>query len=408
MSFASNRTAYMQNIHVVIAGAGLGGLCLAQGLKKKGISFDIFEKDPARNSRTQGYRIRIDKTGQQALQDCLPESLFQLFKKTCAIPSERVRTLDPQLGTLDDKWIEGWTDGITEEDADWKADRLIMRELLFSGIGEQVHFNKPLIRYEELPDGSILSFFADGSTCLSDVLVGADGAGSVLRQQRFPGTDLTDTGSICIYGKTFLHKDAGNQIDRELQTCTTVIFGNHLASVIDPMQFRERPAGLAANGISYLPADYIYWALIGRRDSFKVSLDYKRHSLVLEREALRDCIDKVTTGWPAPLKMIFDCSDPETVAMVPVRTSGHREPWIASMVTALGDAVHTMSPAAGLGANSALYDAGILAEQLGDVITNDKSLPQAIGDYEQKMCEHSFASIRASQEGGSKLFGQQE
>lgn len=61
----------MQDFHVVIIGAGLGGLCLAQGLKRAGIRFDVYERDPAADSRLQGYRIRIDQNGQQALEACL-------------------------------------------------------------------------------------------------------------------------------------------------------------------------------------------------------------------------------------------------------------------------------------------------------------------------------------------------
>lgn len=43
--------------HVIIVGGGIGGLALAQGLKKNGISFAVFEKDMSRADRIQGYRI---------------------------------------------------------------------------------------------------------------------------------------------------------------------------------------------------------------------------------------------------------------------------------------------------------------------------------------------------------------
>ncbi|WP_199032616.1 NAD(P)/FAD-dependent oxidoreductase, partial [Ralstonia sp. ASV6] len=73
-------------LHVTIIGAGLGGLCLAQGLRRRGIAFDVFERDAAMGSRPQGYRIRIDAAGQRALQDCLPPTRYTLFRKTCAVP----------------------------------------------------------------------------------------------------------------------------------------------------------------------------------------------------------------------------------------------------------------------------------------------------------------------------------
>lgn len=46
-------------MHVLIIGAGLGGLSLAQILRKQGISFEIFERDTDANSRSQGWAIAL-------------------------------------------------------------------------------------------------------------------------------------------------------------------------------------------------------------------------------------------------------------------------------------------------------------------------------------------------------------
>lgn len=47
----------MKDLHIIIVGGGLGGLTLAQGLKKNGISCAVYEKDISRSDRLQGYRI---------------------------------------------------------------------------------------------------------------------------------------------------------------------------------------------------------------------------------------------------------------------------------------------------------------------------------------------------------------
>jgi len=45
--------------HILIIGAGLGGLTLAQALRKQGISFEIFERSA--DDRFQGWAIGIHR-----------------------------------------------------------------------------------------------------------------------------------------------------------------------------------------------------------------------------------------------------------------------------------------------------------------------------------------------------------
>jgi len=46
----------MSDLHVLIAGGGVGGLCLAQGLRKAGVSCAVYERDPDMTRRA-GYPI---------------------------------------------------------------------------------------------------------------------------------------------------------------------------------------------------------------------------------------------------------------------------------------------------------------------------------------------------------------
>jgi cation diffusion facilitator CzcD-associated flavoprotein CzcO len=45
--------------HVLILGAGIGGLTLAQALRKQGITAEVFERDTSINSRSQGWAIAL-------------------------------------------------------------------------------------------------------------------------------------------------------------------------------------------------------------------------------------------------------------------------------------------------------------------------------------------------------------
>ncbi len=48
------------NQRILIVGAGLGGLCLANGLKRSGFRVAVFERDEIPHARGQGYRLTID------------------------------------------------------------------------------------------------------------------------------------------------------------------------------------------------------------------------------------------------------------------------------------------------------------------------------------------------------------
>lgn len=82
---------------VLIVGAGTGGISLAQGLKSNGIPVQVFERDQAPFDRQAGYRLNINPTGNRALKECLPESLFETLVKNSAKPSRGVSFLDERL-----------------------------------------------------------------------------------------------------------------------------------------------------------------------------------------------------------------------------------------------------------------------------------------------------------------------
>lgn len=46
-------------MHVLILGAGPGGLVLAQCLRKQGISFEIFDRDVSPDARFQGWALTM-------------------------------------------------------------------------------------------------------------------------------------------------------------------------------------------------------------------------------------------------------------------------------------------------------------------------------------------------------------
>ncbi len=358
-------------LHVAIIGAGPGGLCLAQGLQQHGIAVQVYEKDAVPEQR-QGYRLRIDHNGQAALARCLPPALYEHFQRSCALPAScGVRTLDAQLVPLQGKWVNNWRDnGRADLTPDLRADRQAMREVLLRGLEGQIHFGKGLSRYEERAEQGVILHFDDGSTAQADILVGADGIHSCVRTQRFVTATPTDTGDVCCYGKTALDATARSIIAAELQSGTSVVFERELALIVDAMLFDpDQPERID---------DYLYWALIGRRSSFGVAAG---DPLRWPEERLRTHIAGLTTTWPVQLRALLELAAPGAITLLPIRAAPELTPWPSSRITLLGDAIHAMSPASGLGANSALFDAAALAQTRGEAPSGRLSPQDRIGQY---------------------------
>ena len=88
-------------MHVLIAGGGLSGLALAQGLRKDGHSCEVFERD-ADDRRKIGYYLHMNADGGEALRRCLPADLFELYTATSRRTYDRRESvvLDDQLREL--------------------------------------------------------------------------------------------------------------------------------------------------------------------------------------------------------------------------------------------------------------------------------------------------------------------
>jgi len=72
----------MGQFRVLIVGAGLGGLCLAQALRRRDVDVMVFERDASPWEPPQGYRLHIDSDGVIALHQALTPELYLLFDAT--------------------------------------------------------------------------------------------------------------------------------------------------------------------------------------------------------------------------------------------------------------------------------------------------------------------------------------
>jgi 2-polyprenyl-6-methoxyphenol hydroxylase-like FAD-dependent oxidoreductase len=140
-------------INVIIIGAGTGGLCLAQGLKRAGIGVGVYERDRTRRDGLQGYRVGIDADGKRALRANLPPELYQTFLATCAQRPVYANQLTHQMKFLFSAGPEVLTAGDQppEEDRDESVSRMTLRQVLLTGVEDLVHFDKVFSHYEQTP-----------------------------------------------------------------------------------------------------------------------------------------------------------------------------------------------------------------------------------------------------------------
>lgn len=100
--------------------------------------------------------------------------------------------------------------------------------------------------------------------------------------------------------------------------------------------------------------------------------------------------------WHPSVQQLIRESDPSAIICKPLRTSLPVKPWETKRVTLVGDAIHSMTPAQGIGGNTALRDASLLCQNLVAARLGEKPLLQALHDYESEMLMYGFAAVRAS------------
>jgi 2-polyprenyl-6-methoxyphenol hydroxylase-like FAD-dependent oxidoreductase len=110
---------------------------------------------------------------------------------------------------------------------------------------------------------------------------------------------------------------------------------------------------------------------------------------------------EATTDWHAGLRDLFAHADASTFFPVAIRAGERVDAWEPGPVTLLGDAIHTMPPTGGVGANTALRDVQTLAGEL----TGGSSLVDAVAAYERVMLPRGFDVVESSLRMAGQMFG---
>ncbi|NUT02456.1 MAG: FAD-dependent monooxygenase [Hamadaea sp.] len=362
---------------VLIAGGGIGGLCLAHGLRRAGLPATVFERST--DLREQGYRISLKGAGEQALRACLPPELFALAAATALRPATRMVFLSPDL-------VPKFAKPIPEAREGFGVHRLTLREILLTALPD-VHFGKTCTGFTAGHE-EVRADFADGSSAVGDLLVGADGVTSAVRRKLLPEAVIDDLGWAA-YGRTPLTAELLAQTPDDLiDTFNRVIAPDGTAVAIATCRSRT-PIPEAVARI----APYAHLTDVGGYFSWTATMPGPRPSGV-DPAGLHARVLDAVRGWHSGVRRIVGAADVAATFPVTITSARPVARWAEPRVTLLGDAIHTMSPGRGDGANVALRDAHLLSDLLG----SGRPTAQAKADYETQMLEYAFAAVAASRE----------
>ena len=394
-------------LRVLIIGAGLGGLCLAQGLHTSGIRVAVYERDATTADRPQGYRVHLDARGIDPLRKCLPAALYELFEATRGQPSTGVTRFSVEGTSLKELQTTRFPDagGAALAQAGWALDRLTLRETLLAGLDGLVHFDKEFTRYELLPTGEVRAQFADGSTATGDLLVGADGVSSRVRQQLLPEATLVDTGIRWLGGKTLLGERIRAVLPDELSDRAVSVLDRGKGIFLAQVLFQHAPDEAAHQlwpGLRFTHnQDYLMWAFVGPADRLPTP---EQELAVMTATQLHHVALQATASGHPMLDAVVRAAQPDKSFFLGIRATTPVEDWPAGPVTLLGDAIHA-GPVNGNGANSALRDADVLRRNLASVAQARAELLRAVDDYQREMLRNAQAVRQATQDHVSRIAG---
>ena len=352
---------------VLIIGAGTGGLALAHGLKKAGIPVEVYERDRHRAGGLQGYRVGISPNGVRSLRDCLPAELFDTFVATTARDYEYFSMFTERLRpllTMTARDLACPEQGVIR---DYSVSRMTLRQVLLTGLEDIVRFDKTFSHYESDGD-TVTAHFEDCSSATGCLLVGADGANSRTRKQYLPHATHTETGLVAIGGKQAITEDNTDLLPGQARHGLSMITDKRSTfGIVHVMEFPWQGNREIKDGIGTSDAELIKrWPGL----LFDNTTDYFSWGVSASREVLPDRVNDMTGeelqqlvlrdlvyDWHPNLLALIRHSDPSTTFALNIRTSDPVDPWRPSRITLLGDAVHTMTPGRGAGANTALRDA---------------------------------------------------
>ncbi|KZZ93818.1 FAD-binding domain protein [Moelleriella libera RCEF 2490] len=347
---AATTTAAAARKPILIAGAGLSSLLLGQSLLRARIPFHIFERDASISFRAQGYRLRLSTEGLDAIESVLSPELFTQFWDKCG------KTGGGVFASLDART------GEPESESEQRPEQK----------------QNPAPAPADKTKRETTSQQTGGAAATATTTTGSD-------------DDDDDAASTRI--KEMLHSRGGKVVGiargdmRKLfmQGCESHIQWSHHVTGYeltgDGVRAIFADGSRSVEGALLVGGEGIYSKVARQLSGGKLKV-YDTGARGIHGQAPTTAFRQLGEGTEAAFWKIT-CSTPSGVPEWP------NEP----RVTVIGDAVHSMTPAGGLGANTACRDSALLGRLLADKGGYDAGVTAA---YEKEMRVYGSEAVAAS------------
>ena len=380
-------------MRVVVVGGGIGGLVLGAGLRRRGHQVAVFDRDTD-VAATGGYHITLDRRAQSALERSVaPEVVRRLLASASALRLRERDAFWDRRGRL----LGHGPDLADSESVD--VDRITLRTLLADAVGEDLELGREVSGVDHDGNGTPRVAFADGTRVTADLVVGADGAHSVVARHLAAGPTNRPAGIIGFCGRT-RRADLGPAERRRLGPRSSTAVGPRgtalYAGFHDPVGNAALDAPERRMSVTTEPT-YIWGAMLpesARTDSLRGLDGAGLQAALLDRFH--------SHGWAESTLEVIARAGPASIAAFRFNAASTRAadlaPWSPGRITALGDAVHAVPPTAGMGAGAAIRDAADLLDRIdrldglggtadGGSAALDDALTDAVGRFEAGMRE---------------------
>ena len=331
---------------VAIVGAGPGGLAAAIALRSQGIDVQVYEK--AQEFRPAGTGLGLAPNGLNFLDAIAPGIVETLKSSGCEVYHTVLKNIQGEtIRTNATKFLEQYGQPLLT--VWWYRLQQVLASRLPSAI---IHLNHRCIGFEQDENGVEIHF--DGEKPVyADLLIGADGVNSVIRETLFGEGKPNYIGSMCWRAVIKYHHELFN--DYEL----VFVKGNK--------QFMY---------ILNVGGGYTSWI------SRKLSPDY---SLSHSADEVKSRILDELADWDESFRAVVEATPAEQIWEGPICDRPPLTHWSQGRVTLLGDAAHPMAPAMAQGANTTFED----AYELGECFSQSANLQEALTNYEQRRIERT-------------------